>query len=114
MFEDHFDGGALDTAVWVPSYLPMWSSRAASAATYELRDSELRLSIPPGQGLWCPDEHPPLRVSGIQSGVWSGAVGSTRGQQPFREGLVVREFQPEQRGLTPLHGRIEVRARMEL
>jgi hypothetical protein len=111
---DDFDAAVLDTDVWIPSYLPMWSSRAASAATYAIADSELRLTIPPEHGLWCEGEHDPLRVSGIQSAVWSGPVGSTRGQQPFRDGLVVREFQPEQRGWTPQHGLIEVRARMRL
>ena len=46
-FHDDFDGPGLDTEVWVPHYLPMWSSRAESAATYAIGDSELRLSIPP-------------------------------------------------------------------
>jgi Glycosyl hydrolases family 16 len=112
---DHFDGGDLDTRRWIPHYLPQWSSRAESAATYEVAGSELRLTIPPEQGLWCPEDHdPPLRVSGIQSGVFSGDAGSTIGQQPFREGLVVREFQPTQWGWTPEYGRLEVSARMEL
>jgi Glycosyl hydrolases family 16 len=114
-FLDDFDGSELDTSVWVPHYLPQWSSRAASAATYSVVESELRLSIPPDQGLWCAEEHdPPLRVSGIQSGVYSGEVGSTIGQQPFRDGAVVREFQPAQWGWTPEYGLLEVRARMEL
>jgi Glycosyl hydrolases family 16 len=114
-FVDHFDAPALDTDVWIPHYLPQWSSRAESAATYKLADSELRLTIPPDQGLWCAADHdPPLRVSGIQSGVFSGEVGSTVGQQPFREGLLVREFQPAQWGWTPEYGLLEVRARMEL
>jgi hypothetical protein len=113
-FADDFDGPGLDTAVWVPHYLPMWSSRAQSAATYEVAGSELRLTIPPGHGLWCPGEHAALRVSGIQSGVFSGAVGSTAGQQPFRDGLVVREHQPTLWGWTPEYGRLEVRARMDL
>jgi hypothetical protein len=114
MFVDDFDGPDLDTGVWIPHYLPMWSSRAESAATYEVTGSELRLTIPPEQGLWCPQDHDPLRVSGIQSGVFSGEVGSTIGQQPFREGLVVREFQPTQSGWTPHYGVLEVRARMNL
>jgi hypothetical protein len=114
-FRDDFDGRTLDESVWIPHYLPHWSSRAASAATYELADSELRLSIPPDQGPWCPEDHEePLRVSGIQSGVYSGAVGSTVGQQPFRDGLVVREEQPARWGWTPHFGVLEVRARMEL
>jgi hypothetical protein len=114
-FFDGFDGAELDTGVWVPYYLPQWSSRAESAATYAVAGSELRLTIPPGQGLWCARDHePPLRVSGIQSGVFSGEVGSTVGQQPFRDGAVVREFQPAQWGWTPEYGLLEVRARMEL
>jgi len=92
----------------------MWSSRAESAAVFELADSELRLQVPQEHGLWCAEDHDPLRVSGIQSGIFSGPVGSTAGQQPFREGQVVREAQPTQWGWTPQHGLIEVRARMDL
>ena len=94
--------------------MPQWSSRAESAATHVTGGSELRLTIPPEQGLWCPADHDPLRVSGIQSGVFSGPVGSTIGQQPFRDGLVVREAQPAQWGWTPHYGLLEVRARMDL
>jgi hypothetical protein len=114
-FSDDFDAPDLDLEVWIPHYLPMWSSRAESAATYAVAESELRLTIPPEQGLWCASDHdPPLRVSGIQSGVFSGPVGSTIGQQPFRDGLVVREFQPAQSGWTPQYGPLEIRARMDL
>jgi hypothetical protein len=114
-FREDFDGGALDTEVWLPHYLPQWSSRAQSAATHELAGSELRLTIPPAQGLWCAGTHePPLRVSGIQSGVHSGPEGSTTGQQPFREGLAVREAQGTHWGWTPHRGTLSVRARMDL
>jgi hypothetical protein len=114
-FHDDFEGDELDDSVWIPHYLPQWSSRAQSAATYEVVGSELRLSIAPEQGLWCADAHAePLRVSGIQSGVFSGELGSTIGQQPFRDGLVVREVQTTQWGWTPHFGILEVRARMEL
>jgi hypothetical protein len=113
-FRDDFDGPGLDTEAWIAHYLPMWSSRAESAATYAVAGSELRLTIAREQGWWCPGDHEPLRVSGIQSGVFSGPVGSTIGQQPFREGAVVREFQPTHWGWTPRYGLLEVRARMEL
>jgi hypothetical protein len=94
VFEDDFDGPELDPGVWVPHYLPAWSSRAATAATFEIRDSCLHLTIPPDQSMWCADDHqPPLRVSGIQSGNFSGPVGSTLGQQPYRDGVTVREEQ---------------------
>jgi hypothetical protein len=114
-FEDDFDGPTLDLRKWLPHYLPGWSSRAESAATYEIRNSCLRLIIPPEQGLWCPDDHhPPLRVSAVQSGNWSGPVGSTRGQQPFKEGLTVRELQEPFWGWTPGPGRIDVRMRVDI
>lgn len=111
-FDERFAGSDLDPAIWTTSYLPAWSSREASAATYEVRDGTLRLSIPPAQGLWCPDLHEPgLRVSAVQSGNWSGPVGSTQGQSPFREGLVVREEQPTVLGFAPTYGRVEVTCR---
>ena len=34
--EDDFSSASLNTALWVPYYLPHWSSRAASAARYGL------------------------------------------------------------------------------
>jgi hypothetical protein len=112
VFEDDFDAAQLDPDVWLPHYLPAWSSRAESAATYAIRDSCLHLTIPPSQGLWCAGDHkPPLRVSGIQSGNFSGPVGSTIGQQPYRDGVTVREQQQTFWGWTPEHGYIEIRAR---
>ncbi|TDD23940.1 glycosyl hydrolase family protein [Kribbella turkmenica] len=115
VFEDHFDGSTLDLSAWSPYYLPQWSSRQASAATYAVGDSCLTLSIPPEQGLWCRGDHKPdLRVSGIQSGNYSGPVGSTVGQQPYREGLTVREEQEPFWGWTPYGGYVELRARAEI
>jgi hypothetical protein len=110
--EDLFGGDELDRDVWLPHYLPHWSSREASAATYRVRDGELTLSIPPEQGLWCEGTHAePLRVSGVQSASFSGPVGSPVGGQPFRDGLLVADEEPEFWGYTPLYGQIEVRAR---
>lgn len=112
VFEEDFNDHELDRAVWMPHYLPAWSSRAASAATFDIGDSCLHLTIPPDQGLWCADDHtPPLRVSGIQSGNFSGPVGSTVGQQPYRDGVTVREEQETFWGWTPDQGYIELRAR---
>lgn len=112
MFREDFDAPELDRSVWLPHYLPAWSSRASTAAVYEIRDSCLRLSIPVSQGLWMPAEHPtPLRVSGVQTGNFSGPVGSTIGQQPLDGGSVVREEQETFWGFTPSSGRLDMRAR---
>ncbi len=112
-FRERFDG-ALDEEVWVPAYLPAWSSRRDSAATYGFDDG-LVLSIPPHQALWCPDLHEePLRVSAVQSANWSGPVGSAYGQQAFRSGLVVREEQKPLWGYVPRFGHIDVTCRADL
>ena len=113
--DERFEGDALDPEVWFPYYLPHWSSREQSAAVYVIREGELHLLVPPQQPLWCPDLHDePLRVSGVQTGSFAGPVGSTVGQQPFKEGLTVREEQPTFWGYTPRFGRIEVIMRAEL
>jgi hypothetical protein len=110
-----FEGDALDRGRWSPSYLPAWASRAENAATYRLTAPGLVLEIPREQGLWSAAEHrPPLRTSTIASGDWSGPVGSARGPQPFRDGLLVREEQPRFRGWLTAGGFVEIRCRMSL
>ena len=112
VFEENFDAPELDRDIWLPHYLPAWSSRADTAATYAIHDSCLHLTISPSQGLWCAGDHtPPLRVSGVQSGNFSGPAGSTTGQQPYRDGLTIREEQETFWGWTPEQGYIEMRAR---
>ena len=66
--DERFRDG-LDETVWTAAYMPAWSSRAEAAATYEVQNDGLHLTIPPDQRLWCPDLHNvPLRVSAVQSG----------------------------------------------
>ncbi|WP_242686225.1 glycoside hydrolase family 16 protein [Aeromicrobium sp. IC_218] len=115
VLDEGFDGDTLDETVWLPHYLPAWSSLEQSRATFAVTGSHLELSIPPAQAPWCADDHTPLlRVSGVQSGNLSGPAGSTRGQQPYRDGLLVREEQRTFVGHAVAGGRLEVRARMEL
>ncbi|HEU5485375.1 MAG TPA: glycoside hydrolase family 16 protein [Microlunatus sp.] len=110
--DESFVGDRLDRSVWFPYYLPHWSSRAASAATYELVEDGLRLSIAPDQPLWCGDRHlEPMQVSCLQTGSFAGPVGSTVGQQPFADGLTVTEEQPTFWGCTPLYGSLAVTMR---
>jgi hypothetical protein len=118
-FEDRFDGPALDEATWLPHYLPAWSSRASTRASHRVDGAGLTLEVPVDHPLWCEGDHdPPLRVSGLQSGSWSGPVGSARGQQRFREGQVVLEEQERFEGWLPAAdagtARVEISARMEL
>lgn len=111
---ERFTGTTLDRSIWFPYYLPAWSSRRETGAAYRVGDG-LVLEIPRDHPQWCPDLHrPPLRVSGIQSGNWSGPVGSPYGQQRFKDGLVVAEQQDRFEGWLAATGHVSVRARMEL
>ncbi|RYB94008.1 glycosyl hydrolase family protein [Nocardioides oleivorans] len=112
---EHFEGSDLADDRWVPHYLPHWSSREGTRASYDVHDSVLRLRVPVGQGLWCPDRHrPSLRTSTVASGLYAGPLGSTLGQQPFADGLTVTEEQPPFRGWLVSGGRVTVRARADL
>jgi hypothetical protein len=114
-FRDDFDGETLDGSAWLPHYLPAWSSRAATLASHRLEAGRLVLDVPVDHPVWCAGDHePPLRVSGIQSGSFSGPAGSTRGQQRFREGQVVREEQPRFEGWLPSSGHVEIRCSMTI
>jgi hypothetical protein len=108
---DEFDGTELDRSLWLPHYLPQWSSREASAARYALDDGVLRLRIDDDQPPWCPECNGWLRVSSLQTGVFAGALGSEVGQHRFAAGLRVREEQPAARLYTPQYGLFELRAR---
>jgi hypothetical protein len=57
------DENGLDRSMWVPWYLPHWSSRAASAATCRVEDGHITLSIPPEPPLWAPDYPVQLQIA---------------------------------------------------
>ena len=113
--DDRFEGSTLDEAKWFPHYLPAWSSRAETRASYRSGPEGLVLDLPVDHPAWCSGEHsPPLRVSGISSGNWSGRVGTTRGQQRFRDGLLVQEEQPRFEGCLVSTGLVRIEAAMRL
>lgn len=110
-FDEDFSSPELDETRWLPFYLPQWSSRERTRARYELRDGMLDLLIEADQLPWAPEYDGDLRVSNLQTGVFSGPVGSGIGQHRFRPDVTVHEFQPEQRLYLQHHGLIEARAR---
>ena len=115
LLDDRFGDSTLDGTRWFPHYLPAWSSRELTRASASCGPDGLVLDIPVAHPVWCAGDHaPPLRVSGIQSASWSGPVGSTRGQQRYREGLRVREEQPRFEGCVVSSGRVAVEAAMRL
>lgn len=111
---DDFEEEELNTDYWLPVYLPQWSSREKSAPSYRIRDSILTLYIADRQEPWCPEWNGDIRVSNLQTGVFSGERGSSAGQHHFTEGLVVREFQPKDFKVTIQYGYIEFKARCNI
>ena len=99
----------LDRARWWPFYTPHWSSRERSAARFTTGPHGLALRIDEDTPPWAPHLDGDLRVSHLQTGQYSGPPGSGVGQHRFRDGLVVREPQPEWRLWLAQHGTIEVR-----
>ena len=110
-FEDTFEADELERARWLPYYLPHWSSRTRAAARYEVGGGRLRLLIEHDQQPWCPELDGETRVSSLQTGAFSGPLGSAVGQHRFHPAAVVREEQPAVRLYTPRYGRIELQAR---
>jgi hypothetical protein len=109
--DEQFDGDDLDDTRWFPYYTPHWSSRHATAAGYEVSDGTLKLRIDEDTPPWSPEFDGDVRVSHLQTGQFSGPVGSGIGQHRFRRGLVVREAQDEERLWLPHFGVIEARVR---
>jgi hypothetical protein len=110
-FEDTFEGKELDRSRWLPYYLPHWSSRERSAARYAIGGGALRLLIEGDQPPWCPELDGEIRVSSLQTALFSGPVGSAVGQHRFNPGALVQEEQADVRLYLPHYGRIELRAR---
>lgn len=110
-WHDEFDQAELDLNKWIPAYLPQWSSRQRSKPSYHLDGSQLVLEIEADQQPWCPEFDGDLRVSALQTGVFSGPLGSNLGQHRFKSELVVREEQIPQRCYTPQYGYFECRAK---
>lgn len=110
-FNDEFEAGALHPDKWIPYYLPQWSSRERSAPRYSFADSALVLRIDANHQPWCPEFDGSVKASSIQTGLFSGEVGSQIGQHRFNKTAVVREAQPTRRTYTPQYGYFEARVK---
>ncbi len=110
VFADDFVGPGLDGGRWVDHYLPHWTTPDRSAARYGFDPGGLRLLIEADQPAWRPEDGS-MRVSNIQTGSFSGPLGSIVGQHRHRPDLRVRTAQPTRRLWTPSSGRVEARLR---
>lgn len=105
--DDDFADGP-DPALWVAHYLPHWTTPDRSAARFDVDADGLRLRIDGDQPDWRPEDAP-LRVSNLQTGVFSGPRGSTRGTHRHRpDGLTVRTETPTRLLWAPTSGRVDL------
>lgn len=105
--DDDFSSG-LNPQWWVPQYLPHWTLPERSAARYRIVPGGIELRIEEDQLDWRPEDAP-LRVSNLQTGTYSGPVGSRRGTHRHRDdGLVVRTETPQRLLFAPSSGRIDI------
>jgi Glycosyl hydrolases family 16 len=109
-FDENFVAPALNPARWVPHYLPHWTTPERSAARFALRRGLLGLRIDADQPAWRVEDGE-MRVSNIQTGTFSGPVGSHVGQHRHRPGLEVRTPQSTRRLFTPSSGLAEATLR---
>lgn len=110
-FNDEFKKNEIDTANWIPYYLPHWSSREMSKPQYEIRDENLILKITENQKAWCPEFNGEIKCSSIQTGVFSGELGSTIGQHKVNPNCIVRQEQKPEKTYLPQYGFFEIRAK---
>jgi hypothetical protein len=109
-FFDDFSGNDLREDLWVGHYFPHWSSPERSEARFEMvPGAGIRLLIEEDQLDWL-EEDAPLRVSNLQTGVFSGPLGSGVGTHRHREGLTVRTNTPERILWGPTAGRVVKRS----
>lgn len=108
-FADDFSSAILREDLWVAHYLPHWTTPERSRARFELAGDEgIRLLIEQDQLDWRPEDAP-LRVSNLQTGLYSGPVGSVLGTHRHRpDGLAVRTETPERLLWAPSSGRVDI------
>jgi hypothetical protein len=85
-----------------------WTTPARSAARSDAVSDGRRLRTDDDQLDWRPEDAP-LRVSNLQTGTFSGPLGSTRGTHRHRaDGLVVRTPTPTSLLWAPTAGRVDI------
>ena len=101
VFEDNFDAAELDRNVWLPHYLPAGARaprrRQRMRSGFVLAPDD---SAEPGTLVPATMTHHSA-CRGFSPVYFSGPVGGTIGQQPYRDGLFVREQQQTFWGWTP-------------
>ncbi|CAI9392551.1 hypothetical protein [Microbacterium sp. T2.11-28] len=106
-FADDF-AGPLSEDRWVAHYLPQWTTPERSAARCRAVARGIELRIEADQPDWRPEDAP-LRVSNLQTGMFSGPLGSDVGTHRHRpDGVTVRTPVPTRLLFAPSAGRVEI------
>ena len=114
VFDENFTSPEINTSRWFPYYLPQWSSKEKSKPSYKIANGHLTLTITPEQAPWCPEFNGQVKCSSIQTGVYSGSLGSPNGQHRFNSACRVREEQKMLKLYTPQYGYFEIRAKAKI
>jgi hypothetical protein len=112
-FDEQFDTPVLDASRWVTHYVPQWTTPDRSGARYNIANGIITFRIDADQRPWRPEEGE-LRVSSIQTGTWSGPLGSPHGQHRHAPGQQVRTAQESRRLYTPSTGAVEATLRADI
>lgn len=104
--DDDFSAG-LSSRRWLASYLPHWTTPERARSHYGIVKGGIELRIDADQPDWRLEDAP-LRASNLQTGVYSGPVGSQVGTHRHRAGLDVRTETPQTLLFAPPRGRIEI------
>ncbi|TGY34308.1 hypothetical protein E5344_13265 [Microbacterium laevaniformans] len=104
--DDDFSAG-LSPERWVASYLPQWTTPERARAHYGIVAAGIELRIDSDQLDWRLEDAP-LRVSNLQTGVYSGPVGSRLGTHRHRVDLDVRTETPQCLLFAPSRGRVDI------
>lgn len=112
-FSDDFEKDSINLQNWIPYYLPQWSSKEKSKPNFKISEENLILQITKDQKPWCPEFNNDVKCSSIQTGIFSGPLGSNIGQHKFfnPSKCVVREEQTNQQNYLPQYGYFEIRAK---
>ncbi|GMQ31530.1 glycoside hydrolase family 16 protein [Algoriphagus confluentis] len=111
VFNQDFEEKELDLKAWIPFYLPHWSSREKTKPRFTLENGKLILKIDYDQAPWSEEFNGPIRVSSLQTGVFSGPLGTSIGQHRIHPKAMVREEQIPAHTFLPRYGYFEIRAK---
>ncbi len=113
-FFDTFSDDKIDETKWLPQYLPHWTTPGLAKPRYHFEEGNLILRLDVDQDAWCPEHDGDVKCSSIQTGHFSGGLGTARGQLRFSKNLRVQTALPKSELFLPLHGYFEVRAKAKI